>query len=75
VFGSESSNSRLAKFWNWEFTLVNDHLQSKPNEEVGLYGQTLIKFLFKEAYLSGKSDVILKNNLLLLPEIKNGYER
>jgi hypothetical protein len=41
VFGSESSNSRLAKFWNWEFTLVNDQLQGKRNEEVGLCGQTL----------------------------------
>jgi hypothetical protein len=41
VFGSESSNLRLAKFWNWEFTLVNGHLHSKPNEEVGLYGKTL----------------------------------
>jgi hypothetical protein len=41
VFGSKSSNSRLEKFWNWEFTLVNDQLQGKRNEEVGLFGQTL----------------------------------
>jgi hypothetical protein len=26
VFSSESLNSRLAKTWNWEFTLVNDQL-------------------------------------------------
>jgi molecular chaperone GrpE len=41
VFGSERSNSRLAKFWNCEFTLVRDQLQGKRNEESGLYGQTL----------------------------------
>jgi hypothetical protein len=45
VFGSENSNSRLAKFWNWKFTLVNDQLQGKRNEEVGLSGQTLIILL------------------------------
>ena len=37
----ESSNSRLAKADNWEFTTVNDQLSGKRNDEVGLYRRTL----------------------------------
>ncbi len=34
-----------------EFTKVNDHLEDKRNEEVGLYRQTLIKFDALLSYL------------------------
>jgi hypothetical protein len=37
------------KFWNWEFTLVNDQLQGKRNEEVGLSGQTQALFVLDTA--------------------------
>ncbi|PID92963.1 MAG: hypothetical protein CSA95_09020 [Bacteroidetes bacterium] len=36
----ESSNSRLAKAEIGAFSKVNDHLEEKHNEEVGLYKQT-----------------------------------
>ena len=39
---SESSSSRLAKPEKWKFTFVNDHFEGKRNDEIGLYGQTLI---------------------------------
>ncbi len=45
----ESSNSRLAKAEKWEFTEVNDHLEAKHNEEVGLYRRTLIRELVVNA--------------------------
>ncbi|PID92942.1 MAG: hypothetical protein CSA95_09090 [Bacteroidetes bacterium] len=39
----ERSNSRLAKAEIGAFTRVNDPLEGKRNEEVGLYRQTLNK--------------------------------
>ena len=42
MFDSESSFSRLVQLEKCEFTGVNDHFESKRNEENGLYGQTLI---------------------------------
>lgn len=44
VFVSECSNSRLSKTKKAEFTGVIEHFFIKCNEEVGHYGQTLIKF-------------------------------
>ena len=38
----ESLSSRLVKPEKCEFTFVNDHFEGKYNEEIGLYGQTLI---------------------------------
>ena len=43
VFGSKSSRLRLAKPEKCEFTDVNDHFEGKHNENIGLYGQTLIR--------------------------------
>lgn len=42
VFSLESSISRLEQLEKFEFTTVNDHFESKHNEDNGLYGQTLI---------------------------------
>jgi hypothetical protein len=70
VFGSGSSNSRLAKTWNWEFTLVNNQLQGERNEEVGLYREWpyLIK-RFEVCYSPSFSLWMNQNNK---PNVING---
>ena len=43
VFRSKSSGLRPVKPEKCEFTVVNDHFEGAHNENIGLYGQTLIK--------------------------------
>jgi len=44
-----------------EFAFVNDCFQNKNNEEIGHYGQTLIKTLGKKSEPSKKSSNFIQN--------------
>ncbi|PID95109.1 MAG: hypothetical protein CSA95_01105 [Bacteroidetes bacterium] len=70
----ESSNSRLAKAEIGEFTRVNDHLEEKRNEEVGLYRQTLFIMIYDFGTIIEREECTVEGWKVLSLERRWGWD-